>query len=101
MKLIYEPEEPGAETGGELVEVYLASEPIEAAVVKGILDSAGLDARIRDMTVTPYPVTIGPLSEKRIVVPAGQAQEARAILRRAAEDGILEQDRIGHPERSS
>lgn len=99
MKLIREPEEPEAEAGGELVEVYVASEPIEASVVKGILDSAGLDARIRDMTVTPYPLTIGPLSEKRIVVPAGQAQEAQTILRRAAEDGILEPDRIGRLER--
>ena len=77
----------------ELVEIYIAFDDIEAAAVIGILESAGLDAHVRDMTITPYPFTIGPLGEKRIMVPAEEADEARSILRRAVEDGILDANR--------
>lgn len=84
-----DPAAPGPEPSGGLTEVYVTSDAIEATAVTGMLESAGLDARIRDMAITPYPVTIGPLSEKRILVPADQAEEALAILRRAAEDGFL------------
>jgi hypothetical protein len=78
----------------ELVEVYVASDPIESSAVAGILEAAGLDVRVRDMAISPYPVTVGPLGEKRIAVPGEQAEEARALLIAAAQDGIL-----GHADR--
>lgn len=73
----------------DLVEVYIALDPIEATVVAGILESAGLEPRIRDMTITPYPVSVGPLGEKRIVVPSAHAAQAVRVLRQAVDDGIL------------
>lgn len=72
-----------------MVEVYTAFDVIEASVVTGILESAGLEPRVRDLTVTPYPVSVGPLSEKRIAVPRHQAREARSLLEKAIEDGVL------------
>lgn len=73
----------------DMVEVYTARDLIETSVVTGILESAGLEPRVRDMTITPYPVSVGPLGEKRIMVPRDQAEKARELLRRAVEDGIL------------
>ncbi|GAB4250405.1 putative signal transducing protein [Deferrisoma sp.] len=70
-------------------EVYVALDAVEASAVTGLLASAGLEVRVRDMGVTPYPVSIGPLGEKRIEVPADRAEEARRVLRQAARDGYL------------
>ena len=81
----------------ELEEVYVTSDLIEASVVTGILEQGGLNPRIRDMTVRPYPVSVGPLGEKRIAVPDDQADEARHLLETAAVDGILAQDKILPP----
>jgi len=76
-------------SAADWVEVYVALDAVEVAAVTGVLASAGIGARVRDMTVTPYPVSIGPLGEKRIDVPAEQAAEARRLLRLAADDGYL------------
>lgn len=73
----------------DMVQVYTTFDVIEASVVTGILEGAGLEPVVRDLTVTPYPVSVGPLSEKRIAVPCSQAEEARSLLERAVEDGVL------------
>ncbi len=49
---------------------------------------------MRDMTITPYPVTLGPLGERHILVRAEDAEEARALLRAALEDGFLREEGI-------
>ncbi len=73
----------------EITEVYVALEAVEAAAVAGLLEAAGLSPRIRDMTITPYPVAFGPLGEKRVAVPTTQARQARELLRHAVNDGYL------------
>ena len=73
----------------DLVEVYIALDVIEVSVVTSLLESAGMEPRIRDMTIRSYPVTVGPLGEKRVAVPRLQAGLARETLRRAVEDGVL------------
>ena len=73
----------------ELVEVYVAMDPIEVAAVVGILEAAGLYPRVRDMGISVYPVTIGPLGEKRIAVAEDEAEGARRALKRAVADGII------------
>jgi hypothetical protein len=78
----------------DLVLVYVALDSIESSAVTGILDSAGIDARVRDLTVTPYPVSLGPLGERHILVPADRAAEAQALLRTAREDGYLREGGI-------
>lgn len=79
----------------DLVEVYIALDLIEVGAVTGLLESEGIEARVRDMTIRPYPVSVGPLGEKRIAVAGDQAGRARELLRRAVEDGILaNSDRI-------
>lgn len=81
-------------TGPALVLVYVALDPIEASAVTGVLAAVGIEGRLRDMTITPYPVTLGPLGERHILVPEDQAEEARALLRTAREDDFLRKDGI-------
>ncbi len=79
----------------DLVVVYIALDVIEATVVTGLLESAGIEPWVRDMTVRPYPVSVGPMGEKRVAVPRTDAERARDLLRRAVEDGVLpREDRI-------
>lgn len=73
----------------DITEVYIALESVEASAVTGLLEDAGLSPRVRDMTITPYPVALGPLGEKRVAVPTPQAPLARELLHHAVEDGFL------------
>ena len=79
---------------GNLRVVYIAFDAIETAAVTGVLAAAGIEARVRDMTISPYPVSLGPLGEKHILVPEEQTEEARAALRSALEDGFLRPEGI-------
>jgi hypothetical protein len=72
-----------------LIDVFVTSDVIELSVAAGILEAAGLEPRLRDLTVRPYPVSIGPLGEKRIAVPPDQARLARELLGAALADGAL------------
>ncbi|MFU8856769.1 MAG: DUF2007 domain-containing protein [Deferrisomatales bacterium] len=81
-------------TREEPVLVYVALDPLEASAVTGVLEAAGIAVWVRDLTVTPYPVTLGPLGERRILVPGERAEEARELLRVAQEDGFLREGGI-------
>lgn len=75
--------------GSDTEVVYVARDPLEVSAVTGLLASAGIEARVRDMTVSPYPVTFGPLGEKHVLVRGEQARHARSVLDRARRDGFL------------
>lgn len=79
----------GAGAGSGPVAVYVARDPVEASAVVAVLGAEGVEAAVRDMGVTPYPVSLGPLGEKRILVAAEDEGVAVAVLRRAVEDGVL------------
>lgn len=81
------------------VEVYVAMNPVEAAAVTGLLEAEGIEARLRDMGVALYPVSVGPLGEKRIAVRAQDADSARRLLRGAVEDGLLPGGLVKEPDR--
>ncbi|MBI5018383.1 MAG: DUF2007 domain-containing protein [Deltaproteobacteria bacterium] len=70
-------------------EVYIALNPVEASAVNGLLEAEEMESRQRDMGVSLYPVTLGPLGETRISVRARDADEARDLLRQAVADGVL------------
>lgn len=74
--------------------VYIARDPLEAAAVTGLLEAEEIEHRVRDMTISPYPVSFGPLGERHILVPEEHLDNARAILDRARRDGFLPQDGI-------
>ncbi len=78
----------------QIVEVYIALDAVEASAVTNLLQSRGIRALVRDMSISPYPVTFGPLGEKRIAVPADSEDAAREILSRAIGDGYLRAEGI-------
>ncbi len=78
----------------ELVEIYVALDAVEVSAVTALLEAEGIRVHVRDMSITPYPVTIGPLGEKRIAVPAGSEAAARRVLERAVRNGYLRTGRI-------
>jgi len=74
--------------------VYIALDAIEASAVTGVLAAVGIEGRVRDMAISPYPVSFGPLGEKHILVPEEQAERANSALRTAQEDGFLRAEGI-------
>jgi len=74
--------------------VYIALDAIEASAVAGVLAAAGIEVRIRDMSISPYPVSLGPLGEKHLLVFEEQVEEARSLLRAALQDGFLRSEGI-------
>jgi len=66
----------------DLVEVCRCT-PVEAAVVRALLESAGIPALGRAHLVTAlHPFSVGEQGRVAILVPAGAARRARALLAR-------------------
>jgi hypothetical protein len=78
----------------EPVEVYAAGGAIEAQYVEGLLREEGIEARVRDFSVTPYPMHVGAMTERRIVVPPDDREAALELLRSAEADGLLTKGNI-------
>lgn len=74
-----------ATTGGsvdqEPVVVWIAPNQMEAQIVKGRLESAGIPAIIRgEVLGTIFGLTTGTLAESAVLVPAALAEKAEALL---------------------
>jgi hypothetical protein len=70
----------------EWIEILITYDPIEAEIIKDLLESGGIPVVIRSAKVTPYPVNIGKIGEVKLLV-RGQDKEA-------AEELIKERDFI-------
>ncbi len=78
----------------EPVEIYACSDAVETGFVSNLLEAEGIRAYVRDLTVRPYPVSIGPLGERRIAVHPHDLPRALDLLRSAAADGVIRPDGI-------
>ncbi len=66
---------------------------LEAEILRGLLKSRGIEARLsHEALTTIYGFGVGPLAEVEIIVPADQAKEARQILEDYYADRIDEDD---------
>jgi hypothetical protein len=54
----------------------------EAILIAGFLGSNGIRAEVESLHVDELPLTVGGLGEVRVRVPAGQMEEALALLAR-------------------
>ena len=77
------------EERGGTEEIYLTHDPLEVEIARGLLEDAGIEAAVRDLTMRAYPLTLGLLGEYRLLVPSAEALEARRLLAGATEDGVL------------
>ncbi|MFQ6090540.1 MAG: putative signal transducing protein [Candidatus Bipolaricaulia bacterium] len=65
----------------EYVTVYRAWGEAEAQVVRGLLESSGIECRLLGRGPQfIYPVTVDGLAEVQIMVPKGREAEAKAIV---------------------
>ena len=65
----------------EWVEVFMTSDPLEAEMIKDILESGDIPAVIRSSKVRPYPVNIGKMGEIKILVRAEDKEVAEKVIR--------------------
>lgn len=70
-------------------EIYLCFDPLEADIVRSMLERAGIPCIIRDMRIGPYPLTIGRFAEIRVAVGRDHIRQAVKIIRQARDDGYL------------
>ena len=87
----------GATTGGsssqEPVVVWEAANDLEARIVKGRLESAGIPAIVRGEALgTIYGLTTGSLAATDVLVPAPLAEEAIALLESEVEWDEVEEN---------
>ena len=67
---------------GEQVEVAYANDAVEAAMIQGLLENRGIPSVLQALGVNGPQLGFGVLatSPQRVMVRAGQAEEARALL---------------------
>ena len=65
----------------EWVEVFVTYDPIEAEVIKDILESGGISVVLRSLKVSPYPVNIGKMGEIKILVKKEDKETAEKVIR--------------------
>ena len=65
----------------EWVEVFMTSDPLEAEMIKDILESGDIPAVIRSSKIRPYPVNIGRMGEIKILVRAEDKEAAEKVIR--------------------
>ena len=69
------------EMGEEWVEVFVTYDPVEADIIKDLLESGGIAVVLRSSKVGPYPVNIGKMGEVKILVKAEDKESAEKIIR--------------------
>ncbi|MBF0505808.1 MAG: DUF2007 domain-containing protein [Nitrospirae bacterium] len=65
----------------EWVEVLVTCDPLEAEMVKDLLESGEIPVVIRSSKVSPYPVNIGKMGEIRLLVPEVCRTLAEKVIR--------------------
>lgn len=74
--------EPSATANAELVVVHESSGPLTAEVVKGKLESEGIEAMLKYETAeSVFPVTVDGLGKVQVLVHAEDEKRAREVLK--------------------
>ena len=64
----------------EWVELLVTYDPIEAEIIKDILESGGIPIVLRSSKVTPYPVNIGKIGEVKVYVRKEDKETAEQVI---------------------
>ena len=64
----------------EWVELLVTYDPIEAEIIKDLLESGGIPVVLRSSKVTPYPVNIGKIGEIKILVRKEDKKTAEKVI---------------------
>jgi hypothetical protein len=66
---------------GEWVELLITFDPLEAEMIKDLLESGGIPVVLRSSKVSPYPVNIGKIGEIKVLVKKEDQEAAEEFLR--------------------
>ncbi|PLX39993.1 MAG: hypothetical protein C0608_10240 [Deltaproteobacteria bacterium] len=73
-----------------LEEVYSTGDIFAIEVAKGVLESHGVFARVKEAGASPYPVSVVTgLADRILMTYPESAKRARELLKLAEEDGVL------------
>lgn len=75
-------------------EIYFSYNDIEADLIKGLLEEHDIYCVVRDMKISPYPLSLGEFSERRIAVEEDKIEEAKTLIRYAIKDGYISEEGI-------
>jgi hypothetical protein len=63
------------------VVIFTTYNPLEAEIIKDLLESGGIPVIIRSSKVSPYPVNIGKMGETKILVREEDKDEAEKVIK--------------------
>ena len=63
------------------VVIFTTYDPLEAEIIKDLLESGGIPVIIRTSKVSPYPVNIGKMGEVKILVREEDKDEAEKVIK--------------------
>ncbi len=66
----------------EWAEVFITYDPIEAEMIKDLLESGGIPVVLRSSKIGPYPVNLGKMGEIKILVRRDDRQTAEEFINR-------------------
>ncbi len=65
------------------IELEVVFDPLEAEMIKDLLESGGIETIVRSMKISPYPVNIGKIGEIKILVKESDLEEAIKVIEKA------------------
>jgi hypothetical protein len=67
--------------------VFITDDPLEAEIIKDLLESGGISVVIRSSKVSPYPVNVGKMGEIKILVRKEDKDEAEKVIKGEEDQG--------------
>ncbi len=68
------------------IELLITDDPLEAEMIKDLLESGGIPVVLRSSKVTPYPVNIGKMGEIKILVRTEDKETAQEVIAAGGDD---------------
>lgn len=68
------------------IELLITDDPLEAEMIKDLLESGGIPVVLRSSKVTPYPVNIGKMGEIKILVRREDKETAQEVIAAGVDD---------------
>jgi|GEM_PF-1774566 len=65
---------------GDFEIVHITGDPVEAEMIKDLLEGGDIEVVLRSDKVSPFPVNVGKVGEIKMLVPKVDAEAARELI---------------------